>query len=114
MVVIRLYEGEMDAVPLTLRRLLFVEILGCEDDGSNYIPSKAHPDPFIRCMARWIMQDYCGSLTTLLQTDVGYSHPKAVEMENAQDRMSGMSFLHILFYIRRIAKFKFHLICARS
>lgn len=90
MLVIRLYEGEMEAVPPALRRLLFVEILGCEEDGSNYIPSKAHPDPFIRCMARWILQDYSGSLTTLLQTDVGYSHPRAAEMESASDRMSGM------------------------
>ncbi|GFU53274.1 dmX-like protein 2 [Trichonephila clavipes] len=88
MVVIRLYEGEMETVTPSLRKLLFVEVLGCEPDGSNYIPSKAYPDPFIRCMARWILQDYCGSLTTLLQTDVGYSHPKASEMENSQDRMS--------------------------
>ncbi|KFM72487.1 DmX-like protein 2, partial [Stegodyphus mimosarum] len=88
MVVIRLYEGEMETVTPSLRRLLFLEVLGCEEDGSNYVPSKAYPDPFIRCMARWILQDYCGSLTTLLQTDVGYSHPKAAEIENAHDRMS--------------------------
>nr|XP_042903510.1 dmX-like protein 2 [Parasteatoda tepidariorum] len=88
MVVIRLYEGEIDTVTPSLKKLLFTEVLGCESDGTNYIPSKAYPDPFIRCMARWILQDYCGSLTTLLQTDVGYSHPKAAEMENSGDRMS--------------------------
>ncbi|KAG8181368.1 hypothetical protein JTE90_008839 [Oedothorax gibbosus] len=88
MVVIRLYEGEMETVTPSLKKLLFTDVLGCEEDGTNYIPSKAYPDPFIRCMARWILQDYCGSLTTLLQTDVGYSHPKASEIENPQDRMS--------------------------
>lgn len=92
MVVIRLYEGEMETVTPSLKKLLFTEVLGCESDGTNYIPSKAYPDPFIRCMARWILQDYCGSLTTLLQTDVGYSHPKACEIENPQDRMSGEFF----------------------
>ncbi|XP_055931190.1 dmX-like protein 2 isoform X2 [Argiope bruennichi] len=88
MVVIRLYEGEIETVTPSLKKLLFVEVLGCEPDGTNYIPSKAYPDPFIRCMARWILQDYCGSLTTLLQTDVGYSHPRASEIENSGDRMS--------------------------
>ncbi|GIY65182.1 dmX-like protein 2 [Caerostris extrusa] len=100
MVVIRLYEGEIDTVTPSLKRLLFEEVLGCEADGSNYIPSKAYPDPFIRCMARWILQDYCGSLTTLLQTDVGYSHPKASEMENFHDMSTNPSVFNFYLFLR--------------
>lgn len=34
----------------------------------------AHPDPFLRSMALWVLGDYTGSLNTLLQTNVGTMH----------------------------------------
>ena len=36
----------------------------------------AHPDPFLRSMALWVLRDYTGSLNTLLQTNVGTMHPQ--------------------------------------
>lgn len=36
----------------------------------------AHPDPFLRSMALWVLRDYTGSLSTLLQTNVGTMHPQ--------------------------------------
>ncbi|KAL0271823.1 UNVERIFIED_CONTAM: hypothetical protein PYX00_008798 [Menopon gallinae] len=75
MIIARLYEGELDSTPEQLKRLLYEEILGCDFEGKNYDPSKAHPDPFLRSMAFWMLKDYTGSLNTLLQTNVGSMHP---------------------------------------
>lgn len=75
MVIARLYEGDLDCTPEQLKRLLYEEILGCDCEGKNYDSSKAHPDPFLRSMAFWMLKDYTGSLNTLLQTNVGSMHP---------------------------------------
>ncbi|CAG2169135.1 unnamed protein product [Oppiella nova] len=77
-VVIRLYEGDIETIPENLKRLLFQEVLGRKKDGSDYKPSHAHPDPFLRSMGYWILQDYNTALTTLLERDVGTSHPKYI------------------------------------
>lgn len=76
MVIVRLYEGDIEAVSENLKRLLYTEILGCKTDGSDYDSNKAHPDPFLRSMAYWMLQDYNNSLTTLLEIDIGNLHPK--------------------------------------
>ena len=36
MVIIRLYEGDVETVPETLKKILYQEVLGCAQDGSNY------------------------------------------------------------------------------
>ncbi|GAB6032390.1 hypothetical protein CHUAL_011029 [Chamberlinius hualienensis] len=79
MVVIRLYEGDMDSCPSSLKKLLYVHLLGCDPDGSNYQPCSAHPDPFLRSKAYWILKDYQNALETLLQTQIGSEHPKATD-----------------------------------
>ncbi|KAK6643958.1 hypothetical protein RUM43_000223 [Polyplax serrata] len=76
MVIIRLYDGELDSTPEQLKRLLYKEILGCDGDGKNCDSSKAHPDPFLRSMALWMLKDHAGSLNTLLQTNIGNMHPQ--------------------------------------
>ncbi|XP_035791967.1 dmX-like protein 2 isoform X1 [Anopheles albimanus] len=75
LVITRLYEGEHDATPPSFRRLLYEEVLGCDKNGENQDLSRAHPDPFLRSMALWILKDYTGSLSTLLDNQIGSMHP---------------------------------------
>lgn len=90
MVITRLYEGEHDPTPPSYKKLLYENILGCDDEGNNPVVSKAHPDPFLRSMALWILKDYYGSLNTLLLNNVGHYHPSyqdddpAVKFDTAQ------------------------------
>lgn len=75
MVITRLYEGEHDPTPPSYKKLIYENILGCDDEGNNPVVSKAHPDPFLRSMSLWILKDYYGSLNTLLLNNVGHYHP---------------------------------------
>ncbi|XP_069696328.1 dmX-like protein 2 isoform X4 [Periplaneta americana] len=88
MVIARLYEGELDSTPPNLRRLLYEEILGCDSEGGNQNLAQAHPDPFLRSMALWILKDYTGSLNTLLQTNTGSMHPL---YSDSDDKFEGAS-----------------------
>ncbi|XP_023723664.1 dmX-like protein 2 isoform X1 [Cryptotermes secundus] len=88
MVIARLYEGELDSTPPNLRRLLYEEILGCDSEGGNQCLAQAHPDPFLRSMALWILKDYTGSLNTLLQTNTGSMHP---QYSDSDDKFEGSS-----------------------
>lgn len=81
LIITRLYEGEHDNTPPTYRKLIYEEILGCDKDGENQDIERAHPDPFLRSMALWILKDYSGSLGTLLQNEVGILH-KAFDDED--------------------------------
>lgn len=74
MIIARLYED--DVTSPNLKRLLYEEILGCDRDGGNQDTYRAHPDPFLRSMALWILKDHSGSLNTLLLTNVGSMHPQ--------------------------------------
>lgn len=75
MVIARLYEGELDAAPNSLKRLLYEEILGCDAQGNNFDITKAHPDPFLRSMALWTLKDHQAALSTLLVGGAGSMHP---------------------------------------
>ncbi|XP_001850447.2 dmX-like protein 2 isoform X2 [Culex quinquefasciatus] len=75
LVITRLYEGEHDATPPSFKRLLYEEVLGCDKNGENQDLSRAHPDPFLRSMALWLLKDYSGSLSTLLNSNIGSMHP---------------------------------------
>lgn len=79
LIITRLYEGEHDATPRNYKKLLFEEILGCDGEGNNQDISRAHPDPFLRSMALWILKDYSGSLNTLLLNNVGHNHPQYID-----------------------------------
>lgn len=81
MVITRLYEGEHDSTPPSYKRLIYEEILGCDKNGENQDVDRAHPDPFLRSMCLWILKDYTGSLSTLLQNGVGILH-KAYDDED--------------------------------
>ena len=74
LIITRLYEGEHDNTPPSYRKLIYEEILGCDKNGENQDIERAHPDPFLRSMAQWILKDYSGSLGTLLQNEVGLLH----------------------------------------
>ncbi|XP_018017231.1 dmX-like protein 2 isoform X2 [Hyalella azteca] len=69
MVIIRLYEGELEAMPPALEKMLYTRVLGCDEDGTNEQVTHLHPDPFLRSMAYWLMRNYTASLQTLLNTD---------------------------------------------
>ncbi len=73
----RLYEGATETYPLCVQNILKEKILGYVDDECHL--SQAHPDPFLRSIAYWIMKDYGTSLSTLLERDVGQEHPSYVE-----------------------------------
>lgn len=70
LVICRLYDGG-DVLPESAKKILFTHILGCDESGQNYLPSKAHPDPFLRSIVLWMLKDHDGALQTLLQTGVG-------------------------------------------
>ncbi|CAN8004947.1 unnamed protein product [Ixodes hexagonus] len=77
MVVVRLHEGDLDSTPEHLQRLLDVEVLGQPEGATCPSLSLAHPDPFFRSMALWLLQRYEDALTTLLQTHVGQQHHRS-------------------------------------
>lgn len=57
----------------------------------------AHPDPFLRSMALWLLRDYTGSLNTLLQTNVGTMHPQYSD-EDKPDSASTSNFILIIHF----------------
>merc|ERR1719193_3051495 len=78
----RLYEGGNDNNPPSVVAILKKYILGVTEDSDEYDNTQAHPDPFYRSMAFWIIRDYESSLTTLVQTNIGENHPKFTEDES--------------------------------
>ncbi|KAL5274949.1 DMXL1 family protein [Megaselia abdita] len=75
LIIARLYEGDLDiTMPSTYKKLLLNEVLGYDTNEENQDLSIAHPDPFLRSMALWLLKDYSGSLNTLLDNNVGLNH----------------------------------------
>ena len=70
----RLYEGGNDNNPPSVVAILKKYILGGNEDNEEYDLSLAHPDPFYRSMAYWIVRDYESSLSTLILTQIGENH----------------------------------------
>ena len=86
MVISRLYDGETCPVPESLKSLLHKHVLGAkttEEQGDKVVldSTKAHPDPFLRSIALWMIKDYSGSLSTLVKRNVGHDHPEFNEDE---------------------------------
>ncbi|RWS31393.1 dmX-like protein 2 [Leptotrombidium deliense] len=100
MVVIRLYDGDIETVPQNLKRIFYEEILGCKSDGSNYNPSKAHPDAFLRSMSQWILLDYTQALTTLLEIDIGHNHHRHSNEEGDKTEFIHPSVFNFYLYLR--------------
>lgn len=84
----------LDQTPRNLKRLLYEEILGCDQIGDNQSMSAAHPDPFLRSMTLWILKDFTGSLNTLVQNNVGSMHP----MYTDEDKQEGMYTIEDIEY----------------
>ena len=76
MVITRLYDGDTNPTPISLKSLLNLHVLGCNSEGKDYNSGKAHPDPFLRSIAKWIIKDYSGSLSTLVCPNIGHLHPE--------------------------------------
>lgn len=77
MVIIRLYEGgDLETVPETLKKMLHEEILGYRQGVQDL--QLAHPEPFLRSMAHWMLHEYNLALSTLLEVNVGSKHPNLV------------------------------------
>ncbi|XP_041031326.1 dmX-like protein 2 isoform X4 [Carcharodon carcharias] len=76
MVIARLYESDYETSS-TCKSILHEKVLGCKADGSEFIPSQLHPDPFLRSIAHWTLKDYSKALDTLLEqpTKGSEEHP---------------------------------------
>lgn len=98
MLIARLYEDDMTSP--NLKRLLYEEILGCDQDGANPDINKAHPDPFLRSMALWLLKDYSGSLNTLLLTNVGTLHPQYNDEEKPEGATANPNVFNFYVYLR--------------
>ncbi|KAL1453926.1 hypothetical protein WDU94_010228 [Cyamophila willieti] len=101
MVIARLYEGGegLDQTPPNLKRLLYEEILGCDQIGDNQNMAMAHPDPFLRSMTLWILKDFTGSLNTLVQNNVGSMHPMYTD-EDKQEGSTNPNVFNFYVYLR--------------
>ncbi|XP_072326719.1 dmX-like protein 2 isoform X4 [Scyliorhinus torazame] len=76
MVIARLYESDYETSS-TCKSILYEKVLGCKADGSEFLPSQLHPDPFLRSIAYWTLKDYAKALDTLLEqpTKGSEEHP---------------------------------------
>jgi hypothetical protein len=81
MIIARLYDGEITPSPDSLKRILYTHILGRDQGGNNEDLEMAHPDPFLRSMAHWIINDYPQSLATLVDPGIGNLHSKFTKEE---------------------------------
>ena len=82
----RLYEGGNDNNPPSVVAILKKYILGVNEDTDEFDMALAHPDPFYRSMAYWIVRDYESSLTTLILTQIGENHPSYKDDDTTQFR----------------------------
>ncbi|KAJ8974411.1 hypothetical protein NQ317_014905 [Molorchus minor] len=86
-VIVRLYKGDGEE----LKQLLYKEILGCDEN--------AHPDPFLRSMALWLLKDYRESLNTLLIGNAGTQHP-AHDEEARETKEADPNVFNFYVYLR--------------
>lgn len=103
LIITRLYEGEHDSSPPNFKKLLYEEILGCDKEGNNQDISMAHPDPFLRSMALWILKDYSGSLNTLLLNNVGHNHPAYIDddpLMRSESQTANPNVFNFYIYLR--------------
>ncbi|XP_075692421.1 dmX-like protein 1 isoform X2 [Rhinoderma darwinii] len=66
LVISRLYESEFEKFS-TYKSILQKRVLGIESSCREPTLSCMHPDPFVRSMAYWILEDYKRALETLLK-----------------------------------------------
>ncbi|CAH1131144.1 unnamed protein product [Ceutorhynchus assimilis] len=94
-VITRLYEGDGES----LKKLLYREILGFDENGENQDLSIAHPDPFLRSMALWLIKEHQPSLDTLLIGGAGTQHP-AHDEEARERKEADPNVFNFYVYLR--------------
>ncbi|XP_050306486.1 dmX-like protein 2 isoform X3 [Anthonomus grandis grandis] len=94
-IITRLYEGDGES----LKKLLYKEILGCDENGENEDLTRAHPDPFLRSMALWALKDYQAALSTLLIGNAGTQHPSHDE-EIRETKEADPNVFNFYVYLR--------------
>ncbi|XP_035494585.2 dmX-like protein 1 isoform X2 [Scophthalmus maximus] len=72
LVISRLYESEFETAS-TYKKILQRHVLGQDRQIS------AHPDPFLRSMAHWVLEDYSGALDTLLEQPTNSNSSRSTE-----------------------------------
>uniref|UniRef100_A0A8D3DQP8 Dmx like 1 n=1 Tax=Scophthalmus maximus TaxID=52904 RepID=A0A8D3DQP8_SCOMX len=66
LVISRLYESEFETAS-TYKKILQRHVLGQDRQVHRGFVCHTHPDPFLRSMAHWVLEDYSGALDTLLE-----------------------------------------------
>ncbi|OQR78759.1 dmX protein 2 [Tropilaelaps mercedesae] len=100
MILVRLYDGgEVETYPDSLKPMVYTNVLGCNERGDDCHSSQAHPDPFIRSMAFWILKRYEDALSTLLQTDIGCAHAAYREPSGEGKETAGSDPAVFNFYL---------------
>ncbi|XP_057663826.1 dmX-like protein 1 isoform X3 [Diorhabda carinulata] len=94
-IIIRVYQGDCEY----LKKLLYQEILGCDENGENQDMTKAHPDPFLRSMALWTLKQYQASLDTLLVGNAGTQH-SAHDDEARETKEADPNVFNFYVYLR--------------
>ncbi|XP_064608806.1 dmX-like protein 2 isoform X2 [Liolophura sinensis] len=97
LVICRLHDND-DPLPNSVKTILYEKVLGCDSNGQNYNPCRAHPDPFLRSMGLWLLKDYTSALNTLLQTGIGQSH--LVEDEDIDTVSTSPNVFNFYNYLR--------------
>ncbi|KAJ8957603.1 hypothetical protein NQ314_006529 [Rhamnusium bicolor] len=67
--------------------------------GENQDLTRAHPDPFLRSMALWLLKDYQASLNTLLIGNAGTQHP-AHDDEARETKEADPNVFNFYVYLR--------------
>ncbi|XP_050512359.1 dmX-like protein 1 isoform X3 [Diabrotica virgifera virgifera] len=95
LIIVRIYQGDGEY----LKKLLYQEILGRDENGENQDMTKAHPDPFLRSMALWTLKEYQPSLDTLLVGNAGTQHP-AHDDEARETKEADPNVFNFYVYLR--------------
>ncbi|XP_075875590.1 dmX-like protein 1 isoform X2 [Nelusetta ayraudi] len=76
LVISRLYESEFESAS-TYKKILQRHVLGQDKQ------IQTHPDPFLRSIAHWVLEDYSGALDTLLEQPVKNTRSVSTEASSA-------------------------------
>uniref|UniRef100_A0A8D2ZUK1 Dmx like 1 n=1 Tax=Scophthalmus maximus TaxID=52904 RepID=A0A8D2ZUK1_SCOMX len=82
LVISRLYESEFETAS-TYKKILQRHVLG-QDRQRCLTRISAHPDPFLRSMAHWVLEDYSGALDTLLEQPTNSNSSSSVSTCNPE------------------------------
>ena len=108
-VLIRLYEGDHGTI---YQQFLKEHILGIpsspkhlhrnkDEDGKRGAPLlEASPDPFLRSMAQWLLQDFSGSLETFLVSPEVGNNKSDGEDEGLQIFLTNPAIFNFYFFLR--------------